>query len=421
MGNQKDNQNYQDFSVGSDGEFVMTCGNSAVCVEDYLDKHDCFGYDEHGKHCTVEIRSGVSKNPLIVAQSIKKIMQKALNDNSDFADFVWNAGAFVKSLPIGFHFHAGHAKGLIEIEEAVSFLDSYLLAPSILLENRQQGLKRRAYNETPAGTTVSYGKISDYRKINNSKLERWEYRPISSVLGNEQICTAFLCLFKIVLFEYINNPSFYYRPYINAADVVGMNVTKIKELFPSIWSDMTRMILYPKFKKYLEIIPKLIKKGACWTPKNQDIKSGWNLDLAPAKNNPYTLNNVWGKYEKEHAEETKILHHLQNPYMPANYTNDVGESEDNEENHVSEVIKKMNKINRETGRLKVIKKMNVTDKEYYDNPKKAPILYPKSFYNPAKKITKPKKKPVASKYHYGEKFQEFREELDKNLSKISRI
>lgn len=272
---------YKDFTIGSDSEIVLIDPktNRPVRITDYVDRSAPFGADDHSKNISCEIRSGFSKNPLEVAKSIKIIMQQAIDDIPELFDFDWHAGAFIKSVPISFHCHFGHEKNLLDIDYAVTFLDEYALSLSILLEDRKQGLKRRAYNLTPANNEVSYGKLGQYREIEHPKLNRWEYRPISSTLSSQEICTAFLCLCKIVLFEHINNPGLRYKGYITPEDVITMNTKKIYSLFPHIWSEIQGMILYKKYAKHLQIIHDLIIAKECWTPKNIDIKAAWGLKL----------------------------------------------------------------------------------------------------------------------------------------------
>lgn len=269
-------------TIGTDSEFICVNPetNRAVTLDNYFDKEGDYGYDDNGKHQSGEVRSLPSKDPLRVSRSIKEIFQRLLNENPEFDNFIWHGGSFIKGLPIGSHLHVSHTKNVVDIEGFVApILDDYYGSLSILLEDRKQGLKRRSYHTTPGGNKVQYGDISDIRFIEHGRLDRYEYRSCSCFLGSMEICTAFLCLGKVLIIECLNNPSLRYKGYVNSEDFLGMNTKKIYSLFPHIWSEIQGMILYKKYAKHLQIIHDLIIAKECWTPKNIDIKAAWGLKL----------------------------------------------------------------------------------------------------------------------------------------------
>jgi hypothetical protein len=272
-----------DINCGLDGEFILINpeSNRIVQLSKYLPRDGEFGLDDHGNQCTAEIRSPVSVNPVEVAEGIKVILQNGLENNFDFYDFKWVAGSFVKNLPIGAHLHFSHAFDLADpVKRSARFLDDYVGSISLLLENRSQGIKRRAYSETPMGNHVSYGKPSDIRFIPNKEVSHWEYRTCSSFLVSEEICRAFLCLGKVVLFEVLNNPEIRYKKYVTHDDFVYMNVNRIRKIFPKIWLDISKMILFKKFRKHLDIIPQMVDRGLSWDKGLfDDMKEGWGLNL----------------------------------------------------------------------------------------------------------------------------------------------
>lgn len=287
-----------DITLGADVELCLVKNNRLFCVGDYVDKDSKFGLDAHGKKCTLEIRTDISKEPKKIVDSIRDVLQSGLNEFPEFNECNWVAGSFVKNLPLGFHFHNSHELGLIEPDNIACYYDDYVGSISLLLEDKSQGLKRRAYTKTPAGTAVSYGKASDIRIKDYKKICHYEYRTISGgVLSTPEICLAFISLFKIVAHEIINNPNLRYKKYVSNDDFVNMNSDKIYAIFPSIWNDITQMALYNKYKKNLNIILSLIKHKESWTLKNIDLKKAWNLSLdINAKSKP-SFKQIWDDYQ----------------------------------------------------------------------------------------------------------------------------
>lgn len=294
------NPNQKQFTLGVDGEFVMLDQNKElVCMSDFLDKDGDFGIDDHGKQCTVEIRSKPSVEPLEIVQSIRATMQETLFNVPDFLDFDWVCGSFIKTLPLGTHIHFGCEKGIMNAPDIAILLDNYVGAITVLLENKKQGLARRKYSKTPAGNNVSYGKISDVRYINHRRLYRWEYRACSSFLNSPHITNAILSLTKVVVHECLNNPNFRPIKYIEADDFIKMDTEKIMSHFPAIWEDITSMSLYPTYHKAIDIIYYLVTNNPrlSWELKNQDMKTTWGItyDSSLDLNKP-SFKKIWKDY-----------------------------------------------------------------------------------------------------------------------------
>ncbi len=134
------------------------------------------------------------------------------------------------------------------------------------MEDREQGLKRRK-----AGyglTTEEPFRIQPHGA---------EYRVCSSFLVTPHITNAFSCLFKVVMFEYLNNKSFNFRAYDYGNDFFRMNVDKLRAHIPAIWQDIQKMQLYPKFKCYIDLIYNLVSNKKGWTPKKIGVKEAWGI------------------------------------------------------------------------------------------------------------------------------------------------
>lgn len=301
-------KNIKDFTIGTDTEFLCVAKTGKLIhAGDFADKTDDLGADANGR--TFEVRSKPSNSPIEVINSIKTIMQEAVIDNPTYYEWKWLASSFIKGLPLGCHLHYAINKNLINPKDACVFLDNYVGAVTILLEDREQGLARRAYNTSPGGNPVSYGKAGDFREKKN--YGGFEYRTPSSCLGSPHAMKALLCLGKAVLFQVINDKSFSPTRFVMPEDYTNMNQEKVRRCFISLWSDVKKLSLYKEYHKHLDLIPFLVKNNLTWLPKkNIDVKKAWGI-LHPKfiGSDRISLNTIWNKVEfkpadiKENKEE----------------------------------------------------------------------------------------------------------------------
>lgn len=261
-----------DFSVGTDAEFIMINPKTGRIVNsgDYAGLEDALGKDANCK--TWEIRSKPSNDPLKVVESIRGIMQSAINNNPMYFDIRWVSGSYCKNLPLGIHIHFGLKKDDIKPEKAMPYLDNYVGAVSLLLENKNEGLLRRLYDKSPGGNPVSYGKMSDFRL----KPHGFEYRPISSCIHSPHATAAILCLSKAVMFEVMNNPNFKALNIVEPNDFVTMNTAKIRDRFDDIWEKIQKLQLYPLYKEQIDTIHYLVKNNLSWN-QGDDFKQNWGI------------------------------------------------------------------------------------------------------------------------------------------------
>src|ERR1041384_1230782 len=275
---------FHEYTLGGDHEFTMSrkANNRLVKLVDYLPQDGPLGRDENSSNLIAEIRSNPSICPLEVTKNTKLIMEQAITDNPDLLDFNWYAKSAIGGVVCGSHIHLGHSKKIVPIEHVIEVMDQLIGSISLLLEDRKQALKRRRYNETPAGNVVHYGDKGNYRVICHDSLDRYEYRTPSTFLSSMEIFRAFMCLSKVVVGQVLNNKSFRFNKYVNGDDFIDVNVNKIRKLFPHIWNDISGMYLFNEYKKYLEIIPYLVNHKLTSYPTDKcDIKSAWNLNLKP--------------------------------------------------------------------------------------------------------------------------------------------
>lgn len=287
-------KNIKEFTCGTDSEFVMINpeNNKLVPIVDYVNRKDDFGADEHLLGCTVEVRSKPFPNPSQVIASVQTIMQKAVRKQPLLSQFRWYAASYYKGIPLGSHIHFGISKKIISAQDAgKQFLDHYVGAISLLLEDRKQGLARRKYHKRGR----RYGFAGDVREKNYGG---FEYRPISCFFSSPHVACAMITLGKVVMYEAINNKSFKPSNYVTNNDFMSMNTEKLYKLFPKIWCEITKMALYPQYKEILSIIPYLVDNRLSWNSPSKDMRETWGIvnNATFANRNKLKLSNIWADF-----------------------------------------------------------------------------------------------------------------------------
>lgn len=279
-----------DFTIGCDPEFVSVENDKLIVASDYVDIADKFGRDAYDK--LFEIKPAASVCPVAVTRNIQKIMSEAVIENPRFLNWRWVCDSIYKNCPMGGHLHVGIGPTIIKAKDACSlFLDHYVGAITLLLENRKRGLARRAYRRK----NYRYGFASDFRE----KKHGFEYRSPSSWITSPEIATAILCLFKTVCYEMINNKSFKPTFYTEPEDFTSMNTVKLRQSFPSMWNEITRMALYPKYRSHLDLLYSLISEGKTWLSK-RDMRETWGLvDIKPPKKKE--MEDIWSWVSQEYV------------------------------------------------------------------------------------------------------------------------
>lgn len=265
------NKEIIDFTIGTDVELILVNPKTGRIVHaaDYFNSNSPFGADSNGR--TAEIRSKPSKCPLEAVRSIKTYMQDAVNGCPQSFSWKWLGGSFVKGYPIGFHAHAGLKN--YNYKTLLPVLNNYVGAISLLLEPKKEGVSRRLYNKTPGGNACEYGRMSDVRE----KKHGFEFRSASSCISSPYTLASMLCLFKAVIYEQINNASFRPAEFIEAEDFVTVNQAKVRRFFPQIWQDITKLTLYPRYKKQLDLIKYLVDNNKTWQQGKGEIKTNWGI------------------------------------------------------------------------------------------------------------------------------------------------
>lgn len=271
-----------DFTIGADPEFCCVDGRTLIESAAYTNNQDPFGCDGNG--VTFEVRPEPSKCPLEVVGNIHDIFARKCHSDKQFLRFNWKAGSYYADCPLGGHIHFGISNRRIPFEISARVLDNYVAAITLLIEHKNQGLRRRE----------AYGRMSDIRP------QDWgfEYRTCSSWITSPYVAAAVLCLSKTVMYEIANNPQFEPKRFVEPVDFNKMNVEKVLGLFPQMWKDITSMKLYQVYKPYIDLLYMLVTKKLTWFP-NTNMKDAWGLINMENTLDKIQMNVIWERFKQE--------------------------------------------------------------------------------------------------------------------------
>ena len=273
-----------EFTMGADPEFVCVDGRTLIESAAYTNTDQELGSDNNG--VLFEVRHGPSTDQIEIIGNIHDIFSRWITAHKEFAKFNWKAGSHYADQNIGGHIHFGIKPAKIPTIICANVLDNYVGAITVLLESRNQGLRRRQGN---------YGRMGDTRP------QTWgfEYRTCASWITSPYVAAAVLCLSKTVMWEFANNPNFTPRQIVAADDFRNMNTDKIYGIFGDLWQDITEMKLYQQYKPYLDLIYFLVKKRYTWFPST-NLKEAWGLvDLTKAYVDKIKMNVIWERFNQE--------------------------------------------------------------------------------------------------------------------------
>jgi hypothetical protein len=273
-----------EFTMGADPEFLCVDGRSLVESAAYTNTQNELGCDANG--VLFEVRPGPSTDPIEIVGNIHDIMARWMTANKDFVKFKWLAGSHYADQNIGGHIHFDIKPAKIPTAEIANVLDNYVGAITMLLESRNQGLRRRQ---------GQYGRMGDTRP------QTWgfEYRTCASWLTSPYVAAGVLSLAKAVVWEFANNPNFEPRRIITQEDFHTMNTDKIYAVFPDLWKDIASMKMYQQYKVYIDLLYFLVKKRYTWFPST-NMKEAWGLvDMTEAYVDKMKMSVIWERFNQE--------------------------------------------------------------------------------------------------------------------------
>ena len=277
-----------DFTIGADPEFALLNPRNGriVSAGNWVSEDEGTEFGVDGNGTTFEVRPAPAKEPLDIVNNLHDIFVRATLEEPELIRFNWVAGTWHGGYPFGGHVHFGLSSRMISHKSAVDFLDHYVGVVSLLLERRKDGLKRRE---------DGYGGMGDLRE------QEWgfEYRPMSSWLSTPYISAALLCLSKTVMYEVMNNSNFEWHKFAQPDDFSTMNQARVREIFPKIWADITKMHLYQVYKPYIDLIYFLVSNNLTWFPST-GMKESWGIcNMKPCISNKIGVDILWHRYNTE--------------------------------------------------------------------------------------------------------------------------
>ncbi|RTK99471.1 MAG: hypothetical protein EKK57_09445 [Proteobacteria bacterium] len=270
----------KDFTLGADPEFLAVNHYGAEkSAENYR------GYRKYGKKIgqdgggsLFEIRPAPSKDPLEIVYNIRNVFDKMKCD-----DF-FTEGKIV-AVPyetrnhntMGGHIHFGgeHIKKIyddsyngVDNHEYLFYLANYFGSICRLID----------HSEVKNRINGGYGGLLDYRSQNHG----FEYRAPSTWLSSPEYTTVVMCLAKVVMFEILNTDYKNHKLPLSTNRVhsffgVRGGLSDMKS-FSKIWSNITKMSLYPMYEEYLNVIPDLVKNKKTLIPTETDIFKNWQIN-----------------------------------------------------------------------------------------------------------------------------------------------
>jgi hypothetical protein len=270
----------KDFTIGADPEFCCLKG-SRVHKGDNFSERNCFGVDGGG--VALEMRPDFSCDPLRVVSNIHKNFLQLVLKTPEFMKMTWRAGSFVNTHPIGGHIHFGGVDAkVLPVDKACNWLDQLAGSVSILIEDTEEGKKRRG---------AGYGRKSDHRTNDHG----FEYRTMSSWLTSPYITAAILCLAKAVIHDAVTKkktaPTF-----VVPEDFAQMRVDNVRKIYPDIWKEIQQLELYPQYQPQIDIINTLVVNKRTWFPK-EEMKVSWGIvpptEIVEATNESLDLQSIW--------------------------------------------------------------------------------------------------------------------------------
>ena len=278
-----------DFTIGADPEFCCVDRGTLVNSNCFGNLESSFGSDGGG--IAFEIRPKPSINPLEVVSDIHKILLEQTIKYPEFLKFDWISGSYTHRQSMGGHIHFGITNSYNNCGyDCCNFLDAYVGISFLVVETMKEGYSRRCQG---------YGFFRDCRSQNYG----FEYRMPASWLSSPYISAAFLCLAKTVVYEFINNENFSLYFLKNESKIMDtilrhrdIDVLYLKNKFLIIWSEITKMKLYQKYKIYIDIIYFLFKENLSWIPV-MGMKESWGIykDFEKKK---FAMDVVWLKQEE---------------------------------------------------------------------------------------------------------------------------
>lgn len=254
-----------DVVLGADPEFgLFTREGRLLYASSYVKHRGTVGYDRQsrasrGSHFPlVEVRPSPSPSPLVLVANIERALltaQRLLPHRRT----LWVAGSYpFGKFPTGGHIHFS---GTSLTTPFMSALDQYLAVPTMLLEHRVRGRRRR----------YKYGGLGDVRR---KEYGGFEYRTLPSWLVSPRVARGVLALAKVVAQEWHRlSPVFSWEIRI-VRDFYRCRKARFRLYFPLLWRAVMATQTAKDYARELQNLAWAIQKGEQWHDE-EDFKTQW--------------------------------------------------------------------------------------------------------------------------------------------------
>lgn len=257
----------EQIQLGADPEFIVRSPKGHLIIASkYLPFRGQVGCDAIwiGKNRShkplVEVRPDPTPDPRkLVIRIYEGLIQVGKKMNA--VSGKWLAGALPHpGFPLGGHVHFSGIKPNFKVLRA---LDNYLALPFIVIEDQQNGRKRRS----------KYGFLGDYRRKDYGG---FEYRTLPSWLVSPVLTKGTLALAKCIVVNYRTLPQNPLAAYELQQAYYDGDKSKVRAYVDELWEDLRDLDDYQRYQTYLEPFYRYLTSKRTWD-ENKDFRRVWRL------------------------------------------------------------------------------------------------------------------------------------------------
>lgn len=254
-----------DAILGADPEFALFTRDGRILYASRYVKHSgTVGYDRQSRanrgsvFPLVEVRPNPSPSPLTLFSNTQRALEAA-RKVLPHRRTLWVAGSFpFGKYPTGGHIHVS---GVPLTTPILLALDQYLALPTMLLEQRARGRRRRQ----------KYGRLGDFRRKEHGG---FEYRTLASWLVTPEAARAVLCLAKVIAVEWQRLPTEPVTGARLAKEFYRSKKARFRHGFPRLWRSVMSTETAQRYEYELSYFSRAIHEGEEWKDES-DIKAAW--------------------------------------------------------------------------------------------------------------------------------------------------
>ncbi len=254
-----------DAILGADPEFALFTREGRILYASRYVKHSgTVGFDRQSRanrgsvFPLVEVRPNPSPSPHTLFANTQRALAVA-RTLLPHRRTLWVAGSYpFGKYPTGGHIHFS---GLPLTTPLLMALDQYLALPTMLLEQRARGRRRRQ----------KYGRLGDFRRKEHGG---FEYRTLASWLVTPEATRAVLCLAKVIADEWQRLPTQPALQSRQAREFYRSKKIRFRQAFSELWRSVMHTQTAKEYEHELSYIPRAVRDGLEWKDES-DLKAAW--------------------------------------------------------------------------------------------------------------------------------------------------